>query len=603
MRIESSYCYLLAIFCWLGLPLVSAHAQNYDPPSNYYNSATGTGSTLKNQLQSIMSNGHIERLYGNFRDSAVITDADPNVPGNILTVYDRSSVPGQWDFGNTWDREHIWPQSLQPGSAGNNVGGHLGDPHALRPAIPAINGSRGNDPYGIDNTSGSHRSNGSYYFPGDTDKGDVARSLFYSATRYTGLTLVEGLPGNNEMGDLSSLVAYHYLDPPDEFERRRNHAIYSSSLNPNYYTNNRNAYVDRPEYVWSVFVDQNNDSRLAIGGALVLDDGSSVANLNLGSVLVGAAVPVAQPVAVTKFGADGTYYEVSTSGDATSTLEGRYNAMPVGGFASQTMQVGLSTSTMSAGLRSGQVTIDNLDVTTGRGIDRGANDGNDTIDVSLSVLDHAVPSFLGTSALPTLTLDFGQIQLGSSATDLDFSLFNLEGTAGFTAGLELDAISGSGDTSVLTTDLATFGGGSALAAGASSTFTATFDTATAGLFSASYTLSFSDEDLPGATALGDLSLLLTGEIITAVDHADFNESGLVDGQDLLIWQTGFGNGTTLAAGDANGDELVDAEDLTIWQNQFGTTSSLSANSQAVPEPGALWVALTGLLFASGRRRC
>ncbi|MEQ8836914.1 MAG: endonuclease, partial [Lacipirellulaceae bacterium] len=238
----------------------SPSAAQFDPPGNYYNSATGTGSTLKNQLRSIMSSGHIERSYGDFRFSAAITDRDPNNSSRILTVYDRSSVTNQWNPGGSlpWNREHVWPQSLQPGSASNSSRGNLGDPHSLRPAIPSINSNRGNDPFGLDNTTGNHRTNGSYYFPGDTDKGDIARSLFYSATRYTGLTLVEGQPGSNQMGDLSSLVAYHFLDPPDEFERRRNHAIYSSSLNPSYHTNNRNAYVDRPEYVWSVFVDQSN---------------------------------------------------------------------------------------------------------------------------------------------------------------------------------------------------------------------------------------------------------------------------------------------------------------------------------------------------------
>lgn len=597
-RLSLAFLVVLSSASWF--PKHSA-AQNYDPPANYYNSATGTGSTLKSQLQTIMSSGHIDRLYGDFRDSAVITDADPNLPGNILTVYDRSSVSGQWDLGDTWNREHLWPQTLQPGSAENNMGGHLGDPHALRPAIPAINGNRGSKPFGLDNTTGNHRSNGSYYFPGDIDKGDVARSLFYSATRYSGLTLVEGLPGSNEMGDLSSLVAYHYLDPPDEFERRRNHAIYSSSLNPNYYTNNRNAYVDRPEYVWSVFVDQNNDSRLAIGGALVLNDGSSVANVNLGSVLVGAAVPAAQPVAVTKFGADGTYYEVSTTGDATSTREGRYNAMPVGGFASQTMQVGLDTTTTVAGQRLGQIMIDNLDVTTGGGIDRGANDGNDIINVSLAVLDHATPSFSGSSVEDMLTLDFGQVNLGDPS-DMSFSLFNLENSAGFTAGLELNSISSSGDASVLSTDLVPFGGGSALAAGDSSSFSATFDTSAEGFFSATYTLSFSDEDLPGANALGDLSLVLTGEVIAATENADFDESDLVDGLDLLIWQTGFGNGTTLGTGDANSDELVNAEDLTIWQDQYGTDPNSLSSVQAIPEPSSVWMAALGLLYAVGWRR-
>ncbi|HMP05728.1 MAG TPA: dockerin type I repeat-containing protein [Lacipirellulaceae bacterium] len=52
----------------------------------------------------------------------------------------------------------------------------------------------------------------------------------------------------------------------------------------------------------------------------------------------------------------------------------------------------------------------------------------------------------------------------------------------------------------------------------------------------------------------------------AVDNADFNGDGRVDGADFLIWQRGLGVGTTLAAGDANGDGAVNAADLTIWRN-------------------------------------
>ena len=90
------------------------------------------------------------------------------------------------------------------------------------------------------------------------------------------------------MGDLSSLIAWHYLDPPDEFERRRNHTIYSQELNPQYYTNNRNAFVDHPEFVWSVYVDQENDSMLTIEGATIWDDSASVLDLQFDPVIVGA---------------------------------------------------------------------------------------------------------------------------------------------------------------------------------------------------------------------------------------------------------------------------------------------------------------------------
>ncbi|NOZ40145.1 MAG: hypothetical protein GXP24_07960, partial [Planctomycetes bacterium] len=180
------------VFC---AAIPTALAGPYDPPPTYYNSATGTGATLKNQLRSIMTSGQIPRSYGDFRYSAKITDADPNIPGNILLVYNRASVSGVWNQGGQlpWNREHVWPQSLQPGSASNGTKGNLGDPHALRPANTQINSDRGHRAFGFENTSGSYRTIGNdYFYPGDADRGDIARQLFYSTTRYasSNLTLV-----------------------------------------------------------------------------------------------------------------------------------------------------------------------------------------------------------------------------------------------------------------------------------------------------------------------------------------------------------------------------------------------------------------------------
>jgi len=603
-RTFAAYAAVVFVFVFL---LSAAQAGPYDPPADYYNSATGTGVTLKNQLQSIMTNGQIQRTYGDFRYSAAITDADPNVPGNILLVYNRASVSGVWNLGGQlpWNREHVWPQSLQPGSANNGTQGNLGDPHALRPADTDINGFRGHRVFGFENTTGNYRTIGTdYFYPGDADRGDVARQLFYSTTRYasSNLTLVEGVPGNNQMGDLSSLLAWHYLDTPDDFELRRNQAIFSSSLNPSYYTNNRNAYIDRPEYVWSVFVDQANDSQIALGGTTVDSDGGSTLGLSLGRVLIGASVPATQTVTLNKSGSDGTYFSVTTSGLATSSVTGRYNAFRTGGTDSTTFDVGLSANTVTAGLRSGTVTIDNLDVTTGGGSGRGANDADDIINVTFDVLDRANPSFASGSDLNAFTYDFGSIVMGGVAPTLDFDLFNLESTTGFTAGLDLDSIFGTGDTSILTTDLQLFGGASSLVAGLSSSFTASLDTSTAGVFATVYTLSFSDEDLPGASSLGQMTLTLLGTVgESTVESADFDGDGDVDGDDFLTWQRGLLAGTTLAEGDASGDLSVDGLDLEVWQQQFAAVSPTFSSSQAVPEPSTTILCLLCLLMKTGLR--
>jgi len=588
-------------------------ADAWDPPPTYYDGATGTGATLKSQLTTIMSTGHIQRTYGDFRYSAAITDQDPNNASNILLVYNRASVAATWDLGNTWNREHLWPDSRQPGNAGNNEIGAIADPFMLRPCNPGINGSRGNAPYGFDATTGSYGSAGSgYYYPGDADKGDVARSMFYAATRWSsdGLTLVDTVPTGYQMGDLSSLVAWHFLDVPDEFERRRNHTIYSSEYNIDFYTNNRNAYIDRPEFVWSVFVDQNNDSQITIDGGSTDGSGGSTLDVDLGRVFVGGAVPAAQNFTLDKGGDDGTYYEVTSAGDATSSISGRYNAFHTNGTDSTSITVGLATSTASAGLKSGTVAIDNLDVTTGFGVGHGDQDSDDMFNVSLEVLDHAAGSFNGATQVTSLMYDFGSVGLGTSDPTFNFDLFNLESTVGYTAALDFDSLGTAGDTGVLTADLAAAAGSLSLDGGTSQGFTVTFDTASAGSFSATYTLMVSDEDLPGELT-DSLTLTVMGQIIGDPLLGDYNGNNMIDPADYSVWRDAVTAGSTDLLNDPT-PGVVDDTDFDYWRAHFGDTAGsgsgaaagLSSSVAGVPEPTSLAMLLLAgpVLLPAMRRR-
>ena len=596
----------------LALLPAMAWADAWDPPAAYYSGATGTGATLKSQLSSAMSAGHIERTYGDYRFSAAITDQDPNNPSNILLVYNRASVPATWDAGDTWNREHVWPVSRQPGSSPSaSTQGNRGDPHALRPADPFINGSRGNKPFAHETTTGSHgHVDGTYYFPGDADKGDIARQLFYSDIRYgatLGLSLVDTVPAGNQMGDLSSLLVWHFLDPPDEFERRRNHTIYSQAYNPDYYTNNRSATVDHPEFVWSIYVDQFNDSQITIDGGTDVGSGGSTRDVDLGRVFVGGAVPAAQNFTLNKAGLDGTYYEVTAAGDATSSLSGRFNAFRTNGTDSESITVGLNTgiSTASAGLKSGTVTVDNLDVTTGVA-GSGANDGNDVFNVSLDVLDHATPSFDGMSQMTSLMVDFGAVALGAVDPIFNFDLFNLESTLGFTADLDFDSLMTSGDTGVLSADLAAAAGSLSLDGGDSQGFTVTFDTASLGTFSATYTLMVSDEDLAGALS-DELTLTVMGQIVGGGPLlGDYNGNDAIDAADYTVWRDALEAAETDLLNDPT-PGTVDESDFTYWRDHFGETAGSGAgagSAAAVPEPSAfLSLAIGGLWGASlGIRR-
>lgn len=496
-----------------------AAADPYAPPAGYYDGATGTGAALKAQLGAAMTVGHIQRTYGDYRYAARLTDTDPNDPTRIILVYNEASVPATWDSGATWNREHVWPQSLQPGSASNSSTGNLGDPHSLRPANPSINSSRGNKPFGHADTTGGYGSLGAYYFPGDTDKGDIARSLFYSDTRYasSGLRLVDTFPSGFQMGGLSALVAWHYLDTPDTFERRRNHTIYSQQANPAYYTNNRNAFVDMPGAVWSIYVDQQNDSTLWVGAAPDAD-GASAETVVL-SALVGGDAGSA-PVVLNKSGVAGTYFSVTVDGPATSSIEGIHNAFPIGTTDTQrTLTIGAAPgATGAAGAFDATVTIDNSDVTLGGGPGVGGNDADDLIHVQLNVYEPAAGSFDPGSGVAEIMLDLGVIALGSGDAVAAFDLYNIAPPA-TGAPMDIDLVSATGDTNALTVGFTPV---VSLPAGDGELFLANLSDDAEGDFEAVYTFrAFNDRGLFAQPGPGhDLTLRLVGTVGAGVCPAD-----------------------------------------------------------------------------------
>ena len=198
-----------------------------------------SGETLLLALRSLINNGFTGVDYGTARTALAETDADPNNPDNLILVYLQTSVNGTWDNGATWNREHVWPQSYLGDSASNDDVNKASDLHNLKPSNPLENGSRGNKYF--DNITSSNT-----YEPHDDVKGDIARILLYMIVMYDDLTLTDNgaiiQVGSLNMGLLNVLLQWHLLDPVSDFELNRNNVIYS-------YQNNRNPFIDRPEYV------------------------------------------------------------------------------------------------------------------------------------------------------------------------------------------------------------------------------------------------------------------------------------------------------------------------------------------------------------------
>ena len=70
--------------------------------------------------------------------------------------------------------------------------------------------------------------------------------------------------------------------------------------------------------------------------------------------------------------------------------------------------------------------------------------------------------------------------------------------------------------------------------------------------------------------------------------------GAVNGEDLSIWQTGYGieSGASHGNGDADADHDVDGGDFLFWQTQFSDAGNLS-NQTSVPEPTTIPLLLLG----------
>ena len=204
--------------------------------STYYASAEGlTGETLKAELHTIINTGFKGVTYGDARYMLDDTDRDPNNPNNVILVYLGTSVSGVWDGGVTWNREHVWPQSLLGVAADNNTVNAASDLQNLKPANPSTNSSRGNKYYDDMTTTVS-------YAPRVEVRGDLARILLYMEVMYTIYNLINSTPAVNQMALLDVLLSWHELDPVDAFEMNRNEVIYTLQKN-------RNPFIDYPHFV------------------------------------------------------------------------------------------------------------------------------------------------------------------------------------------------------------------------------------------------------------------------------------------------------------------------------------------------------------------
>lgn len=247
-------------------------------PAGYYSTATGTGYTLKTQLYNIIK-GHTNNGYDGLYTTYQTSDRDYYYEndGTVLDMYSEnptgidpynystsvsSDKCGTYSVeGDCYNREHIIPQSVF-GSASPMVA----DAHFITPTDGKVNGLRSNFPHGAVASASKITLNGSklgtsavtgysgtVFEPIDEFKGDIARMYLYFATRYENTVAGYSYPMFNGTSNqvfttafLNMLLTWNAQDPVSPREIARNNAIYARQ-------NNRNPYIDHPEYVQMIW--------------------------------------------------------------------------------------------------------------------------------------------------------------------------------------------------------------------------------------------------------------------------------------------------------------------------------------------------------------
>lgn len=246
-----------------------------------------TGEDLIVALSTLTSTGFVGNSYSSLPSIYQYSDASLSDSSKIVMVYtgtEKSFSPGGMP-ANT-NKEHVWPASWYGNGERTESSGSPGaDAHNVWPSATALNSKRGSCAFDELDFASSFKSyefsatDWSYGTPGDNDsyvwstafnnsngqpddalyparghRGAIARVLMYVATRYRNnttypvklhdqaVTLKSG-----RIGKLSSLLKWHYQEPPSEWEIKRNNEVASR------WHHNRNPFVDHPEYATKIY--------------------------------------------------------------------------------------------------------------------------------------------------------------------------------------------------------------------------------------------------------------------------------------------------------------------------------------------------------------
>lgn len=214
-----------------------------DFQGDYYDGCdiTATGSTLLSNLATLTNNKYTSSSYDGLKTGLPAICKFANGQSGMVGFYDRSQLTSSWDGGETWNREHTWPNSRGAGESGPGA-----NPFIIMPTSVSINSSRGNKFYG---TTSSTWDPGQY----DTQfRGAAARCILYAAMQYNStLSLSENsgdATSKNTMGIKSQLLEWNMSYVPDADE------MYRNNLTAQKY-GARNPFIDYPYLANNIWGD------------------------------------------------------------------------------------------------------------------------------------------------------------------------------------------------------------------------------------------------------------------------------------------------------------------------------------------------------------
>jgi len=251
--------YLLTLLLKFSFSFAQAGA-----PAVYYNGFNFniSGMALKEALSTKITTTHTHPLtYAQAENAIRIVDADPTDLNNVFLIYGFSSTICPADVADhkdhrkrfkdddgtgacEWNREHTFPKSL--GNPDLGTDGPGSDAHHIRASDVDRNADRGNRKF----TAGTGNSGfvGSYWYPGDEWKGDIARMMMYMYLRYGTQCLPINVGNGNSVSADNNMIdlflEWNAEDPVTEEEDRRN--TYLGNASNFYGQGNRNPFIDNP---------------------------------------------------------------------------------------------------------------------------------------------------------------------------------------------------------------------------------------------------------------------------------------------------------------------------------------------------------------------